>query len=1136
MQTTDIGSKEDGKVWHRKPNPSVSNGIIASVRSNTHQNKTVRFLHVAFDTTGESFLAGDHHGNIYVFDIIRNRFRLVQKTGQACTALAFSLRRTTEFLVALADYSIKCFDKDTKQLVSWMRGHEGAVSSISIHSSGRYAITTSSDTAQLWDLDTFQRKRKLNIRQSVGIQRVFFLPLSNTIISCFNDGSIFAWESDTLFCKYQLSAPQDGPKIHYKAFAVTRDGKTLAAGGRANLLHLWCLESRQLMRVVQMPPRVRTVRQLEFVPDSFDGGSSQVLGVLSQDGIMRFINIQSFKQLFEIGSIDNAITTLAICPKGRHIVAVMDSGALNIYSVQALTQEVNKPPQPLVKVVSQGSTSDSSGMLVKVRSGTVQRPRTSGRRVPAKVLRPAAGITGDEKENDLPGGLNKKRLLGLLKAFGEYPAKYRMFLWRSLLQLPENHAAFSSLVEKGVHPAFLTLQERYPIKSQKLQRGLQRLLSALAHWSAIFGETDYLPLVAFPFAKLFQNNPLICFEVVATVIVNWCQHWFEYFPNPPLNVLSLVENVLAHHDKELLQHLVDCRITSQLYVWPLLETLFSEVLTRDEWLRLFDNVFSNPPAFLLFAAAAYVTCCRAQLLALTFRDDFEYFFHHRNNFDIDGMIKEAYRLMEATPAEVHPRSALSDLEPLLRGQYPVFNKYPTFIVEYQSQERERIRQQEAQYLQERQALALLRAEAVRQQAEEEAWCAQQELLQQAETQRRLLLQQEEAKLAQQRSKLAAMKRELKLKELQLVDATRRRFLQHQQGQCRVQLQRLDDEIHRKMALRDQETAAAVQDIEVRQMELDAKRRLFEQQLAKEQVRVNQEVEVELGAHRHRAELEETAFRDMLHTVTDLAQDTKRVLEESLAEASLHEVDHDWQMEVLKRLERAGADQERQQQLLAQMTRETRAKEEELVKLMMDMEARKWEEVVSQQTQMEEAKRKKKEQSAVPLEALREDHIFQGGLHAEQQEYLRSHRQGEMHSEPREESPPSPCPTRDPGCRPRSAPTQSSDTPVSPCPTRDPGWRPRSPPTQPSDTPVSPCPTRDPGCRPRSAPTQPNDTPVCLNNQSPSESSTPFSLDRGRAALDCGERELMKEVMELRQKLARAKAGNSSTYSSSTISQ
>ena len=64
--------------------------------------------------------------------------------------------------------------------------------------------------------------------------------------------------------------------------------------------------------------------------------------MLSQDGIMRFINIQTFKQLFEIGSIDNALTAVTICPKGRHIVAVTESGALNIYSVQGLTQEVNK--------------------------------------------------------------------------------------------------------------------------------------------------------------------------------------------------------------------------------------------------------------------------------------------------------------------------------------------------------------------------------------------------------------------------------------------------------------------------------------------------------------------------------------------------------------------------------------------------------------------------------------------------------------------------------------------------------------------------------------------------------------------------------------------------------------------------
>lgn len=65
-----------------------------------------------------------------------------------------------------------CLPVDTKEMVAWMKGHESAIHSISVHTSGRYALTTSADTAQLWDLDTFQRKRKLSIKEDVGIVQV----------------------------------------------------------------------------------------------------------------------------------------------------------------------------------------------------------------------------------------------------------------------------------------------------------------------------------------------------------------------------------------------------------------------------------------------------------------------------------------------------------------------------------------------------------------------------------------------------------------------------------------------------------------------------------------------------------------------------------------------------------------------------------------------------------------------------------------------------------------------------------------------------------------------------------------------------------------------------------------------------
>ena len=56
---------------------------------------------------------------------------------------------------------------------------------------------------------------------------------------------------------------------------------------------------------------------------------------------------------------------------------------------------------------------------------------------------------------------------------------FRMFIWRSLLQLPENQTAFSNLIDKGIHVAFLNLQKKYPIKSRKLLRVLQRYVQYL---------------------------------------------------------------------------------------------------------------------------------------------------------------------------------------------------------------------------------------------------------------------------------------------------------------------------------------------------------------------------------------------------------------------------------------------------------------------------------------------------------------------------------------------------------------------------------------------------------------------------------------------------------------------------------
>ncbi len=85
----------------------------------------------------------------------------------------------------------------------------------------------------------------------------------------------------------------------------------------------------------------------------------------------------------------------------------------------------------------------------------------------------------------------------------------------------------------------------------------------------------------------------------------------------------------------------------------------------------------------------------------TFFPTVQYFFHHTSTVDIGAVVQEAYHMQQTTPPDIHPEKLLPSFEPLPRGTYPVFNKYPKFIVDYQVVEREKIRKEELDYLRER---------------------------------------------------------------------------------------------------------------------------------------------------------------------------------------------------------------------------------------------------------------------------------------------------------------------------------------------------------------------------------------------------------------------------------------------------
>lgn len=269
-----VRKKHVGNVFNKKPDVGASGlllEIVNSIKSTSTyaggclQKSDVIFVQVSVSSSGDLIVAGDIHGNIFAFNLLRNRFELVKHLSVPCSRLCASLKRKSEVLVALSDYSLRCYNVDTQEQLACLRGHSTAIVSISVHPSQRYALTTSSDTATLWNLDTFDRKRKLTINKGIDLIATSFIPNSNSILTCFKDNSILVWDAESMALTHELKSTHS-LDVPYRTFACNYDGSSLACGGKSNVIHIWDIASQRIRKVLQLSPETKQVKQLEYLP------------------------------------------------------------------------------------------------------------------------------------------------------------------------------------------------------------------------------------------------------------------------------------------------------------------------------------------------------------------------------------------------------------------------------------------------------------------------------------------------------------------------------------------------------------------------------------------------------------------------------------------------------------------------------------------------------------------------------------------------------------------------------------------------------------------------------------------------------------------------------------------------------
>lgn len=430
--------------------------------------------------------------------------------------------------------------------------------------------------------------------------------------------------------------------------------------------------------------------------------------------------------------------------------------------------------------------------------------------------------------NTINTNLNRPDLLKLFDKFGIFPNKHRALIWKFLLGLPCNQNTFDKLVNMGIHHAYEDLYKTYAITSKGLLAKLQRILSCLAYYSPIFSEVEYLPDLVYPFVKLFANDELLCFEVTLSFFLQWGQHFFEYFPNPPITLIQTTEELLKFHEFDLFNYFKRLGLNMVDYVWPFLQSLFTTMLSKDDWLSLVDFLvlYNQEPIYLLLFIVAYLSYFKEPLMKIETLEEIEYFLQKQNAVNIQTILKDMRYYKKNTPLTTITVTFKNSL-PLTDNEYPIFNAYPEYSVEHHRKVREQFIKEEKKLETKKERIKQVQTLTEELLEQERKFRDKQEALVKAQNNRKAHLMIEEERRLKQKLELEMESRDARLNQLKNLERAIHSSLKQQDRLSEQELYELERELELQSRIDRQLIQSRLEEEKLLSLEFQAAQRLNE---------------------------------------------------------------------------------------------------------------------------------------------------------------------------------------------------------------------------------------------------------------------------------------------------------------------
>ncbi|XP_046813338.1 TBC1 domain family member 31 [Vespa crabro] len=631
--------------WYELESESATNEKQCLVRMN--------FIQAAFDCNNEQVIAIDSKGIAYYVDLtnVQPCYQKLGMVGQACF-VAFNPIDNSEIIIGLTTADIKLMKIPANiNEFCLISGHKLPATNISFYKD--HCLTCSYKEVIIWHLKSFSRVHQLHINTTnVSVKKASLSSLGHIVVLYHND-SIQTWMFNQLDTDTKLDIKKFGIR-NVKDFVFIQNGRAMIIASTQNKIIILNTYNWSMIKSLSLPEKFIGIKKMSIVPLPLDSGANKIVAVISSNCTLHILDL-NLSCFIDKTHVINNIKKIVVSSDGRYIIIIEKQGLLKLTFCEKLfpqepirTEKLKKKCRPLAHKINEH--------LQCIRQNIKQELRLD-------------------------------RLLLILQEFGKFPDKYRHLIWSTILKLPANKTAFISLINNTTQgAATISFLKNYHLADRNKASLLTTIIECLIQWCPLLAQTSFLPNLIFPFLVVFQKDQLFALELTLSILINYCQKWFEYHPLPPLNILGIIENILLRADPQLLNYFCEHGITSIEYAWPLLQTTMSEVLSGDEWLILWDHLLSlQTPTLFLMCVIAYSICSRNIIFMLHTVEDLKRFYKTQGHVRAKELLKVAQRLDQNIPYRLHPNRYLRNklIQLPEEGPYPplVLEDYPKFLTE-----------------------------------------------------------------------------------------------------------------------------------------------------------------------------------------------------------------------------------------------------------------------------------------------------------------------------------------------------------------------------------------------------------------------------------------------------------------------